>query len=150
MKSLSKNEMLNFILETVKRERISIYSISKGTKITQSAIANIINGTTKNPHALNVQALYDYLYEEHGSSNSIEKDQVLHKVENNQSDDNALELSESDLDRILNLKIARIVKQLTDEKFNEINESLLFLLRKSLDVEITNTDKPKNIIDKAD
>jgi len=59
-------------------------------------------------------------------------------------------LYESDLDRILNLKIERIVQQLTDDKFKEINESLLFLLRKSLDIDIKNTDNLKNIIGKAD
>jgi len=66
MKSLSKKEMINYILETVKSNNITVYSISKGTNITQSAIANIINRTTKNPHAINVKTLYDYLVDKYG------------------------------------------------------------------------------------
>ena len=151
MKSLSKKEMINYILETVKSNNITVYSISKGTNITQSAIANIINRTTKNPHAINVKTLYDYLVDKYGEEEKqIENNPKIHKVEDDQSKGKKIELYESDLDRILNLKIERIVQQLTDDKFKEINESLLFLLRKSLDIDIKNTDNLKNIIGKAD
>jgi len=151
MKSLSKKEMINYILETVKSNNITVYSISKGTNITQSAIANIINRTTKNPHAINVKTLYDYLVDKYGEGEKqIENNPEIHKVEDDQSKGKKIELYESDLDRILNLKIERIVQQLTDDKFKEINESLLFLLRKSLDIDIKNTDNLKNIIGKAD
>jgi transcriptional regulator with XRE-family HTH domain len=151
MKSLSKKEMINYILETVKSNNITVYSISKGTNITQSAIANIINRTTKNPHAINVKTLYDYLVDKYGEEEKqIENNPEIHKVEDDQSKGKKIELYESDLDRILNLKIERIVQQLTDDKFKEINESLLFLLRKSLDIDIKNTDNLKNIIGKAD
>jgi len=151
MKSLSKKEMINYILETVKSNNITVYSISKGTNITQSAIANIINRTTKNPHAINVKTLYDYLVDKYGEGEKqIENNPEIHKVEDDQSKGKKIELYESDLDKILNLRIERIVKQLTDDKFKEINESLLFLLRKSLDIDIKNTDNLKNIIGKAD
>ena len=149
MTSLSKEEMINYILETVKSKNVSVYSISKATNITQSAIANIISGATKNPHAINVKTLYDYLLHTFGRGElAIEKNTSIHKVENDNPLGKKLELYESDLDRILNLKIERIVKKLTEEKFSEINESLLFLLRKSLDGEVDKVDNPKNIIDK--
>ena len=151
MKSLSKEEMINYILETVKSKNITVYSISKATNITQSAIANIINRTTKNPHAINVKTLYDYLYDTYGKGEMVVKINRNHqKIEHDQSLGKKIELYESDLDRILNLKIERIVKKLTEEKFNEINESLLFLLRKSLDHDKKNTDESKNIIEKVD
>ena len=151
MKSLSKEEMINYILETVKSKNLSVYSISKGTNITQSAIANIISGKTKNPHAINVKTIYDYLFEKYGiGEEMVEKKSNIHKVGTDQRKGKKIELYESDLDRILNLKIERIVQQLTDDKFKEINESLLFLLRKSLDIDIKNTDNLKNIIGKAD
>jgi len=151
MKSLSKEEMINYILETVKSNKLSVYSISKGTNITQSAIANIISGKTKNPHAINVKTIYDYLFEKYGiGETQINKETNIHKVRTDQTKGKKIELYESDLDRILNLRIEKIVKQLTDDKFKEINESLLFLLRKSLDVDIKNTDNLKNIIGKVD
>ena len=149
MKSLSKEEMINYILETVKSENISVYSISKATNITQSAIANIINRSTKNPHAINVKTLFDYLFGKYGGQDVVTDNNTdTQKIENDKSQGKKIELYESDLDRILNLKIERIVKQLTEDKFNEINESLLFLLRKSFDVEVENSDMPKNIIEK--
>jgi len=151
MISLSKKEMINYILGTVKSKNISVYSISKDTNITQSAIANIINRTTKNPHAINVKTLYEYLLSQYGKEELVlENNTNILKVENDNISSERIELTESDLDRILNLKIERIVKQLTDDKFKEINESLLFLMRKSLDIDIKNTDNLKNIIDKVD
>ena len=151
MISLSKKEMINYILGTVKSRNISVYSISKATNITQSAIANIINRTTKNPHAINVKTLYEYLLSQYGKEELVlENNTNILKVENDNISSERIELTESDLDRILNLRIERIVKQLTDDKFKEINESLLFLMRKSLDIDIKNTDNLKNIIDKVD
>ena len=151
MISLSKKEMINYILATVKSKNISVYSISKATNITQSAIANIINRTTKNPHAINVKTLYEYLLSQYGREEIVlENNTNILTVENDNIPSERIELTESDLDRILNLRIERIVKKLTDDKFKEINESLLFLMRKSLDIDIKNTDNLKNIIDKVD
>lgn len=143
MKRVEKETMIEFIISCVKKNKISIYSIFKATKITQSAIANIVNQKVKNPHEVTVKAIYKYLLNNYGS-----EEDKLKLLPNSDSKTEGDKVQLSEFEEMLNKKIREIVKELTTDKFNDINESLLFLIRKSFDVETESKASAKNVIDK--
>ena len=61
---LSKSQKLNKIINHVKEEGISAYSISKATNISEAGLGKILNKVSKNPQERTVDVIYNYLFKE--------------------------------------------------------------------------------------
>ena len=62
--NLSKSQKLNKIINHVKDEGISAYSISKATNISEAGLGKILNKVSKNPQERTVDVIYNYLFKE--------------------------------------------------------------------------------------
>lgn len=145
MKSLPKEKMLKYILTTIEDKEITVYAIAKATNIKQTTIHNIVNKKTLNPHENNVKLIYDYLFNRFGT----EEEKPLYKIGDNLKEEE-INLPQSDFEKLLETKIEEVVKRLTDDKFQEINENLLFVIRRAFDVSIENGNSAKDVIKKID
>lgn len=61
MKSLSKKEILEIILQKVKEYNISAYEISNNCNMTEAGVARILKGIAKNPHENSLNSILFYL-----------------------------------------------------------------------------------------
>ena len=73
-------EKLSKILNHVKKNGISAYSISKGTGISEAGIGKIVNKISTNPNANTVLSIYDFLFSK--SKEPISRNLVLKNVWN--------------------------------------------------------------------
>ena len=61
------------IIDYVKKNNISAYSIAKATKVSEAGIGKILNKSSKNPRDLTIDAIYYFLFESEGKvENDIE------------------------------------------------------------------------------
>jgi len=124
---LDKKKMLDYVIEAIKTSKITVYAVSKATNVRQTTIHNIVNGKTKDPHENNLIAIYDYLLKEQSGS---ESEKVFEITKN----EKPLK-SSSSFDNLLDEKMRVVMKDYSEEKFTDINNHLLFLLRKVSDLE---------------
>ena len=129
--------MLNYIIEAINNSEITVYAVSKATNVRQTTIHNIVNGKTKEPHENNLIAIYDYLLKRQTGSGSAKVFEIT-------KNEKPLK-SSSSFDNLLDEKMRIIIKEYSDEKFKEINNHLLFLLRKVSDLESLNKELRKDI-----
>ena len=61
MKTLTKEKKIEFIRELADNKKITAYTISKNTNLTESGIQRVLNGYTLNPHINTVNGIYNYL-----------------------------------------------------------------------------------------
>ena len=144
MNTLDKKMMLDYILTTIKEKNITVYAIAKATNIKQTTIHNIVNKRTLNPHANNVKLIYDYLDKKFGGTG----ENPLYQSRKSQKENVPVFIQQGDLEKMLELKIEEVVRKLTDDKFKEINENLLYLIRKSLDDQLQDKSEIKKSIEK--
>lgn len=123
MNDLTKPEKIDFIQKIVKLHGLSMYRIAKQTGLTQSGIARIINGNTKNPHSNNVETIYKYLKE------LFKKDQD----ENPETSLEKLDAISEQYFAAMDARIKMIIERETGGKFKDVNETLLMLLKRSFD-----------------
>ncbi len=137
LNALDKKKMLDYIIEAINTSEITVYAVSKATNVRQTTIHNIVNGKTKEPHENNLIAIYDYLLKKQSGSESAKVFEIT-------KNENPLK-SISSFDNLLDEKMRIIIKEYSDEKFKEINNHLLFLLRKVSDLESLNKELLKDI-----
>jgi len=137
LNTLDKKKMLDYIIEAINTSEITVYAVSKATNVRQTTIHNIVNGKTKEPHENNLIAIYDYLLKKQSGSESAKVFEIT-------KNEKPLK-SSSSFDNLLDEKMKIIIKEYSDEKFKEINNHLLFLLRKVSDLESLNKELRKEI-----
>jgi predicted transcriptional regulator len=62
LEKINKTHKLKRILDHIQKNKISAYSIAKGTKISEAGIGKIINKSSKNPQNSTVDRIYEYLF----------------------------------------------------------------------------------------
>lgn len=137
LNNLDKKKMLDYIIEAINNSEITVYAVSKATNVRQTTIHNIVNGKTKEPHENNLIAIYEYLLKRQTGSGSAKVFEIT-------KNEKPLK-SSSSFDNLLDEKMKIIIKEYSDEKFKEINNHLLFLLRKVSDLESLNKELRKEI-----
>ena len=137
LNALDKKKMLDYIIEAINTSEITVYAVSKATNVRQTTIHNIVNGKTKEPHENNLIAIYNYLLKKQSGSESAKGFEIT-------KNEKPLK-SSSSFDNLLDEKMKIIIKEYSDEKFKEINNHLLFLLRKVSDLESLNKELRKEI-----
>jgi len=137
LNALDKKKMLDYIIEAINTSEITVYAVSKATNVRQTTIHNIVNGKTKEPHENNLIAIYNYLLKKQSGSESAKVFEIT-------KNEKPLK-SSSSFDNLLDEKMKIIIKEYSDEKFKEINNHLLFLLRKVSDLESLNKELRKEI-----
>ena len=124
---LDKKKMLDYIIQEINNSEITVYAVSKATNVRQTTIHNIVNGKTKEPHENNLIAIYEYLVKKQSGSG----DAKVFEITKNEN----LPKSISSFDTLLDEKMRIVIKDYSEEKFTDINNHLLFLLRKVSDLE---------------
>lgn len=137
LNNLDKKKMLDYIIEAINNSEITVYAVSKATNVRQTTIHNIVNGKTKEPHENNLIAIYEYLLKRQTGSGSAKVFEIT-------KNEKPLK-SSSSFDNLLDEKMKIIIKEYSDEKFKEINNHLLFLLRKVSDLESLNKELREEI-----
>jgi len=128
LNALDKKKMLDYIIDAINTSEITVYAVSKATNVRQTTIHNIVNGKTKEPHENNLIAIYDYLLKKQSGSESAKVFEIT-------KNEKPLKSSSSSFDNLLDEKIRIVIKDYSEEKFTDINNHLLFLLRKVSDLE---------------
>ena len=117
---LEKEEKLKKIIDFVKKESISAYSISQKTGLSEAGVGRILNGKIKNPNGITVVTIHDYLF----SNNTVKevkptlcKDgvcfndvEVAIHVATNESDFMKIKIFENIIERNVANRILEIVK----------------------------------------
>lgn len=137
LNTVDKKKMLDYIIEAINSSEITVYAVSKATNVRQTTIHNIVNGKTKEPHENNLIAIYEYLLKRQTGSGSAK----VFEITKNEKPLKSI----SSFDNLLDEKMRIIIKEYSDEKFKEINNHLLFLLRKVSDLESINKELRKDI-----
>jgi len=137
LNTLDKKKMLDYIIEAINNSEITVYAVSKATNVRQTTIHNIVNGKTKEPHENNLIAIYEYLLKRQTGSGSAK----VFEITKNENPPKSI----GSFDNLLDEKMRKIIKEYSDEKFKEINNHLLFLLRKVSDLESLNKELLKDI-----
>lgn len=137
LNTVDKKKMLDYIIEAINNGEITVYAVSKATNVRQTTIHNIVNGKTKEPHENNLIAIYEYLLKRQTGSGSAK----VFEITKNEKPLKSI----SSFDNLLDEKMRLIIKEYSDEKFKEINNHLLFLLRKVSDLESLNKELLKDI-----
>ena len=137
LNTVDKKKMLDYIIEAINSSETTVYAVSKATNVRQTTIHNIVNGKTKEPHENNLIAIYEYLLKRQTGSGSAK----VFEITKNEKPLKSI----SSFDNLLDEKMRIIIKEYSDEKFKEINNHLLFLLRKVSDLESINKELRKDI-----
>jgi len=124
---LDKKKMLDYIIQEINNSEITVYAVSKATNVRQTTIHNIVNGKTKEPHENNLIAIYEYLVKKQSGSGGGKVFEIT-------KNEKPLK-SNSSFDNLLDEKMRIVIKDYSEEKFTDINNHLLFLLRKVSDLE---------------
>lgn len=61
MSKLTKQKKLEILLKHAKEHNITAYEIGKNTKISTYAVQKILNGETKNPNEITVDAILEFI-----------------------------------------------------------------------------------------
>ncbi len=121
---ISKQEKLRYILETIKKEKITNYELQQNTGISQSGLGSITKGTTKSPRLTTINTLYNYL-------------QQRNKEDENSSVDNSpVDLTEKELKwdkkKFMKLSIEKKLDVIFDQnqRISDENDSIIELIEK--------------------
>ncbi|MBE7691296.1 S24 family peptidase [Tenacibaculum piscium] len=62
-----KEQVINKIIDYAKKNNVSAYLIAQNTKLSEAGVGKILNKSSKNPRDLTIEAICDYLFNNHDS-----------------------------------------------------------------------------------
>lgn len=137
MKHLNPKEKLEFILEISKKNDVKAYEIEKNTELTEAGIRRILDGTTKRPHINTINSIYNFLLENYTEHAEPKMDVVENG--NDKLRDALLEHKDEIKGNFTNLMetiIKKVIAKETGKKFQSINENILTIFRKQMDLDM--------------
>lgn len=141
MKYLNKTKKLDFILKSIKKHSITAYEISHSTNLTETGVRRIINGETKRPHINSINGIYDYIIKTYHSYNANINEAHMDVVadENELLRNSLLEHKDEikgNFSNLIETLVKKIIAKETGIKFEHINENILTIFRKQIDMDM--------------